>query len=384
MPTVNKLTDNKCRAAKSAQKAYKLFDGSSLYLFVSPTGAKIWRYTYRIEGKAQTAILGPYPLLSLADARSKRDDLRRKLLDGVDLKAKPRKSITFAQASAQYWAGRKDVTLKYLGNATRGLDMHLGPTLGAVPIGTITRAMLLEPLIRLDACAKHVYARRIRVWASQVFEWAKANEHCKENPAALIDPEKTFGRKKEVHHASLKITQVSAFLLRLSYETELQSVLACHLLALTWVRTVELRKMRWSEIEGDLWRIPGARMKMGKEHLVPLSRQALALLDKLKMRSPGGPYVFPSDRRTDRTMSENAILYLMHRIGYKGVMTGHGWRSVGSTWANEGGYSPDAIERQLAHSPKDDVRAAYNNAAYLPARRVMLQDWADWLERAGR
>ena len=159
-----------------------------------------------------------------------------------------------------------------------------------------------------------------------------------------------------------------------------RGVAEARLLALTWARTGELRMIKWSELEGDVWRIPGPRMKKKRIHLVPLSTQAHALLIQLKARSRGGEYVFPSDRRIDRPMSENAVLYLIHRIGFKDRMTGHGWRSVASTWANEHGYNKDHIEMQLSHASDDDVRSAYNHAAYLAPRRAMLQAWADWLD----
>jgi integrase len=162
------------------------------------------------------------------------------------------------------------------------------------------------------------------------------------------------------------------------------SAMACKLLALTWTRTQELRLMEWSEIDGDLWRIPAGKMKRRRDHLVPLSRQALVLLDNLRVRQRGSVYVFPNDRRLDRPMSENAILYLIGRMGYGGRMTGHGWRTVASTWANEAGYNRDWIERQLAHSPDDKVRSTYNRAEYLTDRRVMLQAWGDWLMQSLR
>lgn len=152
------------------------------------------------------------------------------------------------------------------------------------------------------------------------------------------------------------------------------------MLAYTWVRTKELRFMEWTEIDGDVWRIPGEKMKRRKDHIVPLSKQALEVLEKIQARSHGGRFVFHSELGEDRAISENTILYLLHRIGYKGRMTGHGWRSVGSTWANEKGYSVDAIERQLSHVPDNKIRAVYNRAEYLPERRKMLQDWADWLD----
>src|SRR5690606_28782828 len=202
----------------------------------------------------------------------------------------------------------------------------------------------------------------------------------KENPAMLINPKKAFGRATVEHFAALELRDLPDFLARLNMEGSLQSVLACRMLGLTWTRTTELRMMRWDEIEGKVWRVPAGRMKRRKYHLVPLSRQALDILDVMRARSRGSEYVFPSDRRVDRPMSENSILYLLHRIGYKGRMTGHGWRAVASTWANENGYSKDAIERQLAHSPEDKIRAVYNRAEYMPEREAMLQAWADWLD----
>ncbi len=336
---------------------------------------------YRLDGKPQTATFGPYPLLTLAEARQKRDELRRKLLDGIDPRPKvARKVPTFQECASAYWEGRKDISAGYRLNAVRGLAMHIEPDLGGMPIDTITRDDLLRPLNRMDAAGLHVYVRRARVWASQVFDWAVEQGHRADNPAQTIRTEKAFGRAKVESHAALELSEVPEFMQRIGLESpDLQSVLACRLLALTWVRTVELRNMVWSEIEGDLWRIPEGKMKRRRDHLVPLSRQALAVLEKMRARSRSD-YVFPADHRNDRPMSENAVLYLLHRMGFKGRMTGHGWRSVGSTWANERGYNPDAIERQLAHAPDDKTRAAYNRAAYLPERRSMLQAWADWLD----
>ena len=378
----NKLTDHQCRTAKPGEKPKKLADGHGMYLFISVAGAKIWRIGYRIDGKEQVHVLGPYPLLTLADARTKRDEFRRKLLDGVDVKAKPKQSISFSKAVETYWAGRKDVSDGYRANATRGLAMHLEYAIGADPIASITRERLLELLLKLDAAEKHVYAKRLRVWAGQVFDWAIEHGHCPTNPASLIKPEKAFGKKQVVHHASLKLSEIPAFMQRLGLENSLQSVIACRMLALTWVRTGELRQMRWEEIEGDTWRIPKGTMKMRREHLVPLSTQALALLENLRQRSRGSEYVFPAEHRIDRPMSENSIIYLIHRMGYKDRMTGHGWRSVASTWANENSYNKDHIEMQLAHSEENEVRSAYNNALYLEPRRKMLQDFADFLDDA--
>ena len=375
----NRLTDAVCKRAPTPDKIKKLMDGGGLFLALLPSGSKVWRQNYRLNGKEQTEVFGPYPLLGLADARVRSAEFKRKLLDGVNPKAKAPTSVTFKEACALYWAGRKDVTEGYVGNATRGLAMHLEPSVGNTPVSQITRQMLLDPLLVLDAQGKHVYSRRVRLWASMVLEWAKEQGHCEENVADLINPKTAFGRAVVTHHASVKVSELQDLFARVALERDLQSVLALKMLALTWVRTGELRMMKWEEIDGDLWRVPGPTMKMKREHLVPLPKQALVLLEHLKLRSRGSVYVFPNDRRLDRPMSENSVLYLLGRIGYAGLMTGHGLRTVASTWANERQYNADAVEMALAHASGDAVRKVYNHAAYLPQRRQLLQDFADWL-----
>jgi integrase len=381
MPT-NKLTDNACRTAKPGDKAKKLFDGGGLHLFISPKGAKVWRLAYRMDGKPQTATLGDYPLLTLADARTKRDELKRALLDGIA----PKRKITAGQptldeATRTYWSGRKDVSDGYRENAIRGIELHLLGKLGKRAIGSITRDELLAELAALDSEGKHVYVRKVRVWVGQVFDWAVEHRHCESNPASSINPKKAFGKAVVESHAALELTGVGPLWDRLELEGQLSSVLATRLLAYTWTRTQELRFMEWAEIEGDLWRIPKGKMKRRKDHLVPLCVQALDVLKAMQARSRGSKYVFPAEHRLDRPMSENTVLALLYRMGYKGKMTGHGFRSVASTWANERGFNKDAIERQLAHSPDDKVRSAYNRAEFLPERRAMMQAFADWLNK---
>lgn len=382
MATINKLTDHKCRSAKPAEKPQKLSDGHGLYLFVTPAGGKVWRVAYRVDGKAQTAALGPYPLVSLAQAREKRDELRRALVAGEPVRpAARRASITLAQACADYWAGRKDVSAAYRMNAEHALQRHVLPLLGARSVDALTRDDVLRALSAMNAAGLHVYVRKTRMWLAQVLDWCVEHGHASVNHAAAIKSEKAFGRAPVESFAALDLADVPAFMARLSLEGVIQSAVASKLLALTWVRTQELRMMRWDELDGDLWRIPAGRMKRRRDHLVPLSHQAQALIEHMRVRSRGSEYVFPSDRRLDRPMSENAILYLIGRMGYAGRMTGHGWRSVASTWANERGYNRDAIERQLAHAPDDRVRAVYNRAEFMAERRAMLQDYADWLMR---
>lgn len=288
--------------------------------------------------------------------------------------------MSLRTASETFWSGRKDLSASYLKNATRALEMHLWPALGDSPVCDISREDLLTELRRMDAAGLHVYVRKVRMWVGQVFAWAVENGYAEINPAALIDPKRAFGRAVVESFAALEPREMPAFWQRLDFERDLQSVLACRLLAYTWVRTNELRMMRWDELDDATWVIPAGKMKRRKDHVVPLSIQARAIIDEQRARSNGSVYVWPSDRRGDRPMSENAVLYLLHRMGYKGRMTGHGFRSVASTWANEHGYTPDAIERQLAHVPADRVRSVYNRSAYLQERTTMLQAWADWLD----
>lgn len=382
---INTLTDTDCRkATPNNGKLRKLFDGHGLMLAVLPTGSKVWRLAYRdASGKQQTAVIGPYPLIGLKEARERRDELRLKLLDGEDIKSKGRgkPSITFEKAAEEYFAGRGDLTAGYLGNATRALEMYVSPKLGKTLVRDITKDGLMEVLAPMDAAGLTVYVRRVRMWVSQVLEWSVQRGYCDLNPASSINSKVAFSRKPREGFAALALSEVHPFMERLALEEEIQSVLACKLLALTWTRTDELRRMTWDEIEGDLWRVPGKRMKKRREHLVPLSTQAQELLAELKRRSRGSKYVFPNDRTGSRPMSENAILYLIHRMGFKGKMTGHGWRKIGSTWANENEYNRDHVEMQLAHND-GGVRGVYNSAEYLTPRRVMLQAFADWLLKA--
>lgn len=378
----NKLTDAKCRGIKPGDKATKEFDGGGLFLFCSQTGAKVWRLAYRVNGKPQTLVIGPYPAVTLQEARQKRDEAKAVLRAGQDpnsARKASRNAVTLTEAHAAYWGGRKDLSASYLENERRAFEMHVQPTLGARIMKDITRADVLATLNTLDARGKHDYVRKVRMWLAQLWDWAIEQGHATENPPRSIKPERAFGKKQVEHFAALELREVPAFMERLSVEGDLQSVLALRLLALTWVRTNELRFMRWDEIDGDTWLIPAGKMKRRREHVVPLSKAAQDLLAVLKPRAGSSVYVLPAEHRPDRPISENAILALLYRMGMKGEMTGHGWRSVASTWANEAGYPPDVIERQLAHVPGDPTRAAYNRAQYIDQRRAMLEAWAVWL-----
>lgn len=384
MPT-NSLSDSQCRAAKPKEKAYKLFDGHGLHLAVMPSGTKTWRMAYRVEVdgrlKPQTATFGPYPLVTLAQAREKRDDLRLRLKKGEPAKEAKAgaKRILLRDASEKYWAGRQDMDAKTMLNAKNAMERYVFPKLGDTFMDEVDSAQVLTALKVMDAAGKFSYVRKVRGWLSAVFDWGVANGYAKINPCELINPRKAFGRRKTQGFAALEITEIPEFMQRLELEGLLQSVMACKLLGLTGVRTKVLRFMEPGEIDGAIWRVPAEKMKMDLDLLVPMSRQSLTIVEHMMARNPGSKYVFPNERDLNRPMSENTVLYLIGRIGYAGIMTGHGWRKVMSTWLNEHGFDKDAIERQLAHVPSDKIRGIYNRAEFMPERRRMMQAWADWL-----
>ncbi len=403
MPT-NTLSDNDCKTAPPAEKEQKLFDGNGLYLWISTKGAKVWRQAYRFNGKPQTLVHGRYPLITLKMARTKRDDALRLLAAGHDPKAAGQappaagKSITLCGACDMHWDGKGDITDGYRENAKRGLEMHLAQ-LWKRDIRSINREELLDCLNAMDTAGKHVYVRKVRMWASQVWHWAVEQKYADSNIPDTINPRRAFGKKKVKHFASLHERDFPEFWRRVNMEKDLISVYATKVLAYTMVRTQEMRFMEWEEIdafadllvgrtqllpdpaEDWIWDIPDDKMKRGKAHLVPLPRQARELLLQLwARRRRGSKYVFPAEHRDDRTISENTVLALIYRLGYKGEMTGHGFRSVASTWGNERGYSPDWIERQLSHVEDNKVRGAYNKAEYLKGRSALLQDLSDWID----
>lgn len=385
MTATNKLTDAFCKRVVADRPA-KYYDGAGLHLRVTAT-AKVWRMDYRLGGRAQTYVIGPYPVVGLKDARERRDALKARLAAGLSPKepaTKPSSSgLSVQKACEQFWGARADITERYRTNATNALERYIYPKLGSLSLATLKRSDVLAALTVIESAGRLDYVRKVRLWLSAVLDWAVEREYTNHNVCLDIDPAKAFARKTVVHQAALQPNEMEKLWQRLELEGQIQSAMACRLLAMTWVRTQELRGMQWSEIEGDTWRIPASRMKRRKDHLVPLSRQAQAMIAALKRRDPGSPYVFPNGRSLDRPMSENAVLYLLHRMGFKGAATGHGFRATASTWAHENGYASEIIEMQLAHTPQDKIAAAYNRAAYLKPRREMLQAYSDFLDSCG-
>ncbi len=392
------LTDAALKAARPLQKTYRLYDERGLYLEVASTGARYWRLKYRFAGKEKRLALGVYPEVGLKDARFARDDARLILREGRDPGAE-RKRSKYERTAAEVAAAStfKAVALEWLEKHTprwsaghaetvrERLEANIYPWLGSQPIDGIDAATLLQSIQRIDERGAREVARRVLQVCSQIFRYAVATGRASRDPAA--DLRGAIAPRAARHHASITDPTGVAGLLKAidGYQGRLDTRCALKLAPLVFVRPGELRHAEWSEIELDLdakeWRLPAHKMKRRIAHLVPLSRQAVAILTELKPLTGSGRYLFPSIRGADRPMSDNTLNAALRRMGYsKEDMTAHGFRTMASTLLNERGYSRDAIERQLAHMERDKVRAAYNRAQHLPERRRMMQEWADYLD----
>lgn len=400
------LSNIQVEKAKAREKDWKLFDEKGLYLLVKTTGHKWWRFKYRFgarsEGKAGKAekvlALGVYPDVSLKRAREKRDTARQLVADGID-PGQQRKADEQAQrhahlntfeALAREWLARQTWGESHGARNLRRLEQHVFPWIGAVAVTVVTRPDLREVLQRIERTGHIETAYRVLQLCSGIFEYAIAEEICKHSPC--IGLSKTLPARPTRHHASITNPKEVGELLRAIEGFSGTFTVACALriAPLLFVRPGELRKADWSEFDLDgahpQWRIPAARMKMREQHIVPLAKQAVAILRELHPLTGPTGYVFPSVRNWSRPMSENTLNAALRRLGYdKETMTAHGFRSLASSILNEQHWNKDAIERQLAHGERDKIRAAYNHADYLSERRTMMQAWADYLDglRAG-
>lgn len=386
------LTNVAIRNSKPDTKPYKMSDEKGLYLQVTSTG-KYWRMNYRFAGKQKTLAFGVYPDVSLAEAREKRDEARKLLANDTDpslvkavkKQAKYEASENTFEAVAQEWYAKK---LPTWAPATaikvkRYLEKDLYPWLGRRPIGEVGAPDLLMTIRRVESRGALELAHRIREYAGQVFRYAVATGRAERDPSG--DLRGALPPVKTKHHASITEPKQIGELLRAinGYSGSFITKCALQLAPLTFVRPGELRHAEWTEIDLDAaeWRIPGAKMKMKDRHIVPLSRQAVEVLESIHPLTGSGRYVFPGLRTYDRPMSENTINAALRRLGFeKDEMTGHGFRSMASTLLHEQGWPHEAIERQLAHAERNSVSAAYNYAEHLAKRREMMQHWADYLD----
>jgi integrase len=388
------LTDIAIKNAKAKAKPYKIADGGGLYLLVSQTGARLWRYKYRIGGREGTFAIGEYPAFGLAKARAEHAKSRGLVDLGVhplhNRKAEELKQTTNAdntfKAIANDWIekNKKRWTPYYLRQVERFMASDVFPQIGALPIKQVTAAHVLSIMKKAEARGAETIAISIRQWCSAVFRFAVANLQADADPAAALKG--AVVRPKVRHNAALSAKEIPAFMTALGkcggYRT---TSIAVELLLLTFVRTVELRKATWSEfdLEAAIWRIPAERMKMKAEHLVPLSAQAVVLLKELKEWTGNRNYLFPNYRSPKDCMTATTINRALERMGYRGKFSAHGFRSTASTLLHELGYRPEVIERQLAHAERNKVKAAYNHAEYLQERANMMQQWAAYVDALG-
>ncbi len=384
------LTQITIKNTKAEIKPLKLFDSGGLFLLIQPSGGKWWRYKYRFAGKEKLLALGSYPDVSLAQARERHVLARKALAEGNDpsqIKKSDKQMIVTKhenhfEAIAREWHGKRSHTWtpKYAASAMRRLEADIFPKLGARPIAEITPPEMLAALRVIEARGAHDLAHRVQQVCGQIFTYAIVTGRAERNPVNDLRGALTPVIKK--HNAYLKAEDLPEFLEKLNAYDSPQTRLAMNFLLLTFVRTGEMRGAMWSEINMGKaeWRIPSERMKMRDPHIVPLSTQAMAVLEELKLITGHWEHIFPNQHKPKGQMSENTILYALYRMGYHGKSTGHGFRATASTILNEHGFRPDVIERQLAHAERNGVRKAYNHAQYLPERRDMMQWWGNYLE----
>jgi integrase len=388
------LTDIEIRKAKPTEQPKKLTDSGGLFLLITPQGSKLWRMAYRFNGKQKTLYIGAYPAISLTDAREKRDEARKQLVNGIDpstakqaAKASQNEAtVNSFQVIALEWH-KTNMASKSENHAKKimaRLNNDIFPWIGKRPITEIEAPEILKLLRHIENRGANQLAHDAKSVISQVFRFAIVTGRATRNPAP--DLQGALSPVVVTHHAAITDPQQIAALWRAvdGYTGTLATKCAFKLSFLVMLRPGEIRQAEWKEINFDKaeWRVPAEKMKMRDEHIVPLSRQAIDIFKEIQPLTGNGRYVFPSVRSNARPMSENTITGALRRLGYSGEeMTAHGFRSMVSTRLNESHlFSPDAIERQLAHGDHDKIRAAYNRSQYLPERVKMLQWWADYLD----
>lgn len=386
-----KLNARQVDAAKPREKAYKLADGAGLYLEVVPSGSRYWRMKYRFNGKEKRMAFGVYPAVSLAQARALRDEAKKKLAEGIDpsFAKKEEKLVrdvqlnnTFQEVALE-WHGTKVSRWSegYASDIIEAFNKDIFPYIGQQPVNEIKPLVLLNVLRRMESRGATEKAKKVRQRCCEVFRYAIVTGRAEYNPAA--DLTSAMSGHESKHYPFLTVEELPDFFKALSGNTGSPLVvLAARLLILTGVRTGELRGAFWSEFELEkaVWEIPAERMKMKRPHLVPLSTQALEIVQQLKVMTGQYPLVFPGRNDPRKTMSEASINQVFKRIGYTGKVTGHGFRHTMSTILHEEGFNTAWIETQLAHVDKNAIRGTYNHALYLEGRRKMMQWYGEFIE----
>jgi integrase len=391
------LTDAAIRKARTNDTPYRMSDSGGLFLWVTPAGGKLWRWKYRYQGLEKLMSFGKYPGVTLALAREKHIEARKVLLSGLDpMEQRKIETIaqqmgserSFASIAAQWlehWQEGKNS--RHVLSTRRRLDSNIIPYLGSLQMEAIEAPDVVAMMRAIEARGARDIAKRALETTGQIFRYGIAHGYGKRNPATEIRPRDILKASHKVNFARVDAKELPNLLRQIEvYPGTHVTRLAIKLMSLTFVRTGELIEAKWSEfdLEAARWNIPAERMKMRTPHIVPLAKQALEILVMMRGLTGNSDWVFPGDRDRRRPMSNNTILKGLERIGYKGRMTGHGFRGLASTILHEQGYPHEHIELQLAHTPRNAVSAAYNHALYLKPRTKMMQDWADFLERTQR
>ncbi|MEO6982678.1 MAG: integrase arm-type DNA-binding domain-containing protein [Edaphobacter sp.] len=387
------LTDTEIRKAKAKDAAYRLSDGGGLHLWITPAGGKLWRWKYRFESREKLMSFGGYPDVPLSLARERHLEARKMLATGIDPMADRKAEKAAAENSFQsiaraWWEHWQDgKNLRHAVQVKRRMEADILPYLGARPVAAIEAPELVAMTKAIEQRGARDIAKRALETTGQVFRYAIAHGYAKRNPASEIRPGDILKSTRKVNYARIDAKELPDLLRTIEvYQGTHVTRLAMKLMALTFVRTGELIGAKWVEfdLEAARWDIPAERMKMRTPHIVPMTKQALDVLDTLRTLTGNSEWLFPGDRNAKKPMSNNTILKALERMGYKGRMTGHGFRGLASTILHERGYAHEHIELQLAHAPRNVVSAAYNHALYLEPRARMMQEWADYLEHTQR
>jgi len=387
------LTDTVIRKARAKHTVYRLTDGGGLYLQITPAGGRLWRWKYRFDGREKLMSFGSYPDVSLSLARERHVEARKLLASGTDPMAERKAQKAAAENSFQsiaraWWEHWQDgKNLRHAVHVKRRMEANILPYLGARPIAAIEAPELVAMTKAIERRGAPDIAKRALETTGQIFRYAIAHGYARRNPASEIRPGDILKSTRKVNYARVDARELPTLLRSIEvYQGTHVTRLALKLIALTFVRTSELIGARWAEfdLEACRWDIPAERMKMRTPHIVPLARQALDVLDTLRTLTGQSEWLFPGDRNARKSMSNNTILKALERMGYRGRMTGHGFRGLSSTALHEQGFNHEHIELQLAHAPRNAVSAAYNHALYLEPRAKMMQEWADYLEQTQR
>lgn len=396
-----KLTDVAVKQILARERPFTLSDGAGLSLLIKPNGTKAWRYNYRFGGKQKTLALGVYPDVSLKVARDGLAKARAELKQGVDpsgeKQRRKRQSAfdagnSFESVAKEWWSNQKGKwTEGHAHRVWRRLHDNALPALGHRTINQIDPPDVKAVIRKIEKRGSLDVAQRVLQAIRAIFRFAVQEGRIKTNPIVDLTAEILQSRTPE-HRPSLSRNEFPEFLQALGkyhFQGRLLTQLAIQLLVLTFVRPGELRGARWEEfdVEEKLWRVPGHRMKMKTDHIVPLSIQSIKTIDQIQLISGEGDLLFPSERDRHECMSDNTMRRAIFKLGYDGNTPGkskcvpHGFRATASSILNESGWNPDAIERQLSHMERDGVRAAYtHHARYLDEREKMMQWWADYLD----